>query len=804
LRSLRSSKTFTTVALIVLVLGIGASTAIFSVVDAVVLRGLPFDEHDRLVALGERRAAGSAPTSARDPRQIGSIAPQNYLDWAAQQQVFSSMAAITSRNLTLREPGAEPEDLRAQQVTSPFFEVLRVAPAMGRTFTPDHEVDGGHQVAVLSDGLWRRRFGADPHVIGRTIPLEGGSYEVIGVMPADFAYPVSSPQPTELWTPYVVPASERVRDPNDYSFYLHSIARLKPGVSLRQAQAQMDQIADALQQAHPVWNKDRLIGVRPLRDHLVGASTRSWMLMLLGAVGLVLLIACANVANLLLARATAREREIGIRAALGAGRWRLIRQLLVESLVLALAGTMLSVVAAWWAIEVLRTSMPEGVPRISAIGLDLRVLAAAAGLSVVTGILFGIVPAVQLSRPDLTQALKDGGRGSVGSGRQRLRSALVVAEVALAVVLLVGAALFIGSFMSLLRIDPGFRVERVLTARLMPRFPPGAPPPDNAAAFGQIVDRVQQVPGVVHASMISGGIPLSGSMSSTSITIPGRTLENERGGVSIRRVTAAYHRAMGIPLRSGRHFESTDRAGAPTVVIVSDAFAKKYFPGEDPIGRTITTYSADRTIVGVVGDVQQVSLEVEPITEVYAPIPQIPTVYADLVVKTSGNPYDVLPGVKAAVLAVLPDVPLRTVRTMEELYGTRIAQRKLNMLLLGLFGVLGLVISAVGIYGVMAYMVSQRTREIGVRMALGATRARVLGMVLKNACVLVAIGLAIGGAGAWYLSRTATSFLFRLDASDPRAYAVAVAVLACAALIASAIPAHRAASVDPMEALRTE
>ena len=804
LRSLRSSKTFTAVALIVLVLGIGASTAIFSVVDAVVLRGLPFDEHDRLVAVGERRTPGSTPSPTRDPQQLGSIAPQNYVDWAAQQQVFESMVAIATRNVTLREAGAEPEDLRAQEVTAPFFDVLRVRAAIGRTFAVEHEVEGRHHVVVLSDGLWRRRFGADPAILGRTIPLQGGSYEVIGVMPADFAYPVSVTQPTELWIPYVVPSDERVRDPNNYSFYLHGIARLKPGVTLRQAQAQMDQVAAALQQAHPVWNKDRLIGVRPLRDHLVGASTKSWMLMLLGAVGIVLLIACANVANLLLARATAREREVGIRAALGAGRWRLVRQLMVESLVLSVTGTLLSVVVAWWAVEVLRTSMPEGVPRIAAIALDLRVLAAAGGLSILTGILFGVVPAVQLSRPDLTQALKDGARGTVGSGRQRIRGALVVAEVALAVVLLVGAALFIGSFVSLMRIDPGFQTDNVLTARLMPPFPPGQRAPDNSAAYMQILERVSPLPGVVHASMISGGIPLSGTMSSTSITIPGKTLENDRTGVSFRRVSADYHRAMEIPLRSGRHFEPADRAGAPNAVIVSEAFARKYFPGADPLGRTINTYSADRTIVGVVGDVQQTSLEVEPISEAYAPIPQVHTVYADLVIKTSGHPYDVLPGVKAAVLAVLPDVPLRTVRTMEELYGTRVAQRKLNMLLLGLFGVLGLVISAVGIYGVMAYMVAQRTREIGVRMALGATRARVLAMVLRSASVLVAIGLVIGGAGAWYLSRTATTFLFRLDANDPRAYGVAIAVLACAALIASAIPARRAAKVDPMEALRTE
>jgi len=804
LRSLASSRTFTAVALLVLTLGIGASTAIFSVVDAVVLRGLPFDEHDRLVAVGERRLPGSnAPAGGRDPLAMSSIAPQNYMDWVAQQQVFESMAAIAGRGVTLHEPGGEPEDLRAQAVTAPFFDVLRVQPAIGRAFTTENETEGRERVVVLSDGLWRRRFGGDPTVIGRTIPLEGASYELIGVMPPDFAYPVSSARPTDLWVPYVVPANQRLRNPREFSFYLQSIARLKPGVSLDEAQAQMEQIALALEAEHPQWNKDRRIGVRPLRDHLVGTSTRSWMLMLLGAVGIVLLIACANVANLLLARSTAREREVGIRAALGAGRWRLVRQLMVESLTLSVIGTVLSIAVAWWAVELLRTSMPDGVPRVSAIAIDLRVLAAAAGLAIITGLLFGVVPALQLSKPDLTLALKDGARGTAGAGRRWFRSALVVTEVALAVVLLVGAALFIGSFVSLMRIDPGFDTRNVLTAQVSPRGTPGVPV-DHAAAYQQILDRVRDIPGIEQASIISGGMPLSGSMSSTTITIPGREVPNDDDGVSIRRVSSDYHAAMRIPLRSGRLFNDTDRAGSPLVVIVNDTFAKKYFPGENPIGQSVSSNDSTRTIVGVVGDVYQTSLETEPIAEVYAPMSQLPTRFADLVIRTARNPYDVLPAVRAATLAVMPDVPLRNVQTMEELYGRRVAQRKLNMLLIGLFGVLGLVISAVGIYGVMAYVVSQRTREIGVRMALGATRGKVVGMVLKNASLLVGIGLLIGAAGAWYLSSAAERFLFRLEASDPRAFVVAIVVLALAALIASVIPARRAASVDPMVALRAE
>jgi len=802
-RSLNASKTFTVVALLVLTLGIGASTAVFSVVDAVVLRGLPFDEHDRLVAVGERRPVDKVIDPTRDPDALSSAAPQNYLDWKAQQQVFESMAAIAGSSFTLREPGAEPEDLRGQRVTADFFKVLRVQPAIGRAFTDENEVDGRHRFAVLSDGLWRRRFGSDPTVVGRTIPLEGGAYEVIGIMPPGFQYPVGAARGTDLWLPYVVPTDERIRDPHSRSMYLQTIARLKPGITVERAQAQMDQVARAIQQANPVWNKDNLIGVRPLRDHLVGTRTRSWMLMLLGAVGIVLLIACANVANLLLARATAREREIGIRAALGAGRWRLVRQLLVESLVLSVTGTAFAFVLAVWGVRVLKSAMPESLPRVSAIGVDWRVLAAASILAIATGILFGIVPALQLSKPDLTNALKDGARGTAGAGRQRLRSGLVVAEVALAVVLLVGASLFIGSFVALMRIDLGFKPDHVLTVSLSPRWPPGAPPPDSSALFTDIVERIGHLSGVLEASIISGGIPLGGSMSITTLTIPGRVKVEDNEGISTRRVTPDYHKALRIPLKAGRFFTTADRKGAVNVVIINESAARKYFPGEDAVGRVVTM-DESRTIVGVVGDVHQTSIEIEPRSEAYVPVAQMRTPFGELLIHTSGDPYAVLPQVKSIVLGAMPDVPLRNIRTMEEVLAGRIAQRKLNMMLLGLFGLLGLVISAVGIYGVMAYVVAQRTREIGVRMALGATQAAVVRMVLVNASVLMAAGLAIGGVSAWYLSSAAKSFLFKLDSNDPRAFAAALLLLAVAGLIASAVPARRAAAVDPMIALRSE
>ena len=807
-RSLRSSKTFTAVALSVLALGIGASTAIFSVVDAIVLRGLPFDEHDRLVAVGQRYTPGSRSSGPNtDPEAVSSFAPQNYNDLAAQQQVFVSIAAIAGGAITLREPGAEPEEVRAQRVTAGFFSVLREQPILGRAFTSDNEVDGRHQVAVLSDGLWRRRFGADPAIVGKTIPLEGGAYEVVGVMRPGFEYPIGALRPTELWVPYVVPPNERIRDPHTMSIYLQSIARLKPGTSLAQAQANLDQIARALQQANPEWNKDTLLGVRPLHDHIVGARTAQWMWMLLGAVGIVLLIACANVANLLLARASAREREVGIRAALGAGRWRLMRQLMIESLVLAALGTVLAVALAWWGVGIIRSAIPDGVPRVSTIAIDLRVLGAAALLALATGTLFGLVPALQLSRPDLTHALKEGARGaSTGRGRQRLRSALVVVEVALAVVLLVGAALFIGSFRVLMHIDPGFNPEHVLTAAIQPRIAlrvANAPPANYSAEFTQIVERIAATPGVSHASVISGGMPLGGSMSTTTLSIPGRTLPPGENGISIRRVSPDYFKAMGIPLTRGRTFDDGDRQGAAGVVIVNESAAKKYFPGEDPLGKTVNV-NGSQTIVGVVGDIYQSSLETAPRTEAYVPVGQGSTTFSELVVRTSGDPYAVLPAVRAAVLAVLPDVPLRNVRTMEEVMARQVAQRRFNMLLLGLFGLLGLVISAVGIYGVLAYVVAQREREIGVRMALGATRRSVIGMILRSASVLVLAGLAIGGIAAWSLGGAARTFLFKMDTNDPRVFAVAIGALVGAALLASVVPARRAASLDPLIALRSE
>jgi predicted permease len=810
-RSLRASPTFTVVALMVLALGIGASTAVFSVVDAIVLRGLPFDEHDRLVAIGQRnlpmgQLAAGAPKGT-DPFSLSSAAPQNYRDWAEQQQVFEAIAAVAGGALTLREGNGEPEEIRAQRVTAGFFKVLRESPAIGTTFTAANEVDGQHRVAVLSDGLWRRRFGGDPAIVGRVIPIEGGQYQVLGVMGPEFEYPVGTPRPTEMWVPFVVPAEERVRNPNNFSYYLSTIARLEPGVSIDQAQAEMHRIALALQQAHPAWNKDMFFGVRPLRDHIVGAQTHRWMLLLLGAVGLVLLIACVNVANLLLARATTRQREVGIRAAMGASRWRLVRQLLVESLVLAGLGTVLGVLLAWWGVNVLRTAIPDGVPRVASIALDARVLGAAVLVSVVTGMLFGIVPALQLSRPDLTRALKENARGtSAGRWQRLLRNGLVSVEVAIAVILLVGAALFIGSFRTLMKIDPGFDPTNVLTTSLQPRWDrsvAGAPIPDYRAEVGRIVDRLAALPGVVHAAAISGGMPMGGSMSSTSLGIPGREIPPSQRSISVRQVTPDYHRAVGIPLKRGRYLEPGDRDGVTPVVVINELAASRYFPDGDPIGQRVEIHGP-RTIVGVVGDIYQTRFEMAPAAEAYMPTAQNRVTFAELIVKTSVAPESLVAGVRAAVLAEMPDVPLRNIRTLEEVIARQVAQRRFNMLLLGLFGVLGLVIAGAGIYGVLAYVVSQREREIGVRMALGATRGRVVGGVVSTAGLLVAAGIIAGLAASYFLVGQAESFLFRMRIDDWRVFASALVALVVAALLAAVIPARRAAAVDPLVALRSE
>jgi predicted permease len=802
LRSLRQSPTFTAVALVVLALGIGAGTAIFSVVDAVVLRGLPFDEHDRLAVVLEYDT--TRPTTFGD----GATTPQMYLDWRAHQEAFEGLAAVGGYAFRLRNESGEPADARGQVVTWEFFPALRVAPVLGRSFTADDEIRGRHRVALLSYGFWQRRFGGDPGVVGKSVDLNEETWEIIGVLPRDFAYPVASVRPAEIFAPITFTEEQKVRKDNrNYNWTV--LGRLKPGVSIGQAHDQMNRLMESLDQQHPKWSPGRRARVISLHHHLVG-RVRGWMLMLLGAVALVLLIACANVANLMLARATVRSREMGIRAALGASRWRLVRTLLVEGLVLSLAGAAIGLALAYGGVQILKAWLPAGLPRIASIGLDYRVLFAAISAATLTGIFFGIVPAFQSSRPDLTNALKDSGRSTTaGAGSQLARGGLVVAEVALAVVLLVGAGLFIGSFARLMNVDLGLDYRNVLALNVGIRVQ-GNDFTDALKRGGpyakQMLEAVSRVPGVIAAAGVSGGLPLTGSWSRTGIERPGKPkLTGDDDSIDRRTVSAGYHETLRIPLRRGRYLTEHDRDGAPLVLVINEAAARKYWPGEEPIGQRAILNGKEYTVVGVVGDIRHLGPERPVRQECYIPLLQDGVIGVTLVMRTAADPLAVLPAVKSAIWSVNKDQRLSSDTVTLEGYMDRlIAQRRFNMALLALFGLLGLVIAAVGIYGVMAYVVAQRTSEIGVRMALGATRANVVGIVLRRAALLMGAGLAIGSLVAWRLSELVKSFLFEIDPNDVVVFVAALGVLAFAGLLASAVPARRAASVDPLVALRHE
>jgi predicted permease len=829
IRALKATPSFTIGALLVLALGTGATTAIFSVADAVALRPLPFPEPDRIVAVGVRPTAvvdgsggpqrsGAAPlgrggampgNKPPEPDALISLTSQEYQDWEDRQQVFEAMAALGGiGDYVFQPPGGEPALVKGDRVTASFFDVLRVPPMLGAVFTSRDAVTGNDRVVVVSHDFWQRHLGRDPAAVGRTLALNGEAYTIAGVMPPGFAYPPGSSQAADLWTLWALRPQDRVPGAGGArSLGGHqSIARLKADVSFDQAQAQMSQVAATIAAANPTTNNGRGIGIRPLRDHLVGTSTRMWMLMLLAAVGIVLLIACANVANLWLARASVQQRDAAVRAALGASRSRLVQRVLIESLVVSAAGTAVGLALAWSFVRVLATALPDNLARVTTVGIDARVLTVAAVAALVTGLVSGIAPALQGSSPGLATALNESARGGGTSrSRRRARAVLVVAEVALAVVLLVGAALFIGSFINVLRIDPGFRAEDVLAAQLVQLPSSGTTQADIRPALADIVDRARKLPGVTDAAAAAPGIPFRVQLQIGALQAPGQPLDNNRT-VSVKMVTAAYHRTLAISLRSGRYFTDDDREGAEAVVVLSDAAARMVFGDADPVGRMVINIGdGERRVVGVVANVRQASLEVSPHPEVYLPLAQSRSrSYGFVLLHTSGNAYDALPALRGVVAQVLPQVPLRSVARLEDLLAAQTAERRLSMLMFGLFGLLGLVISAVGIFGVIAYLVSQQTRDIGIRMALGATRARVVAGVFGHVGLLVAGGLVVGGFVAWSLSNATERFLFGLDPRDARAYAVAIAALVAAAFVATLLPARRAASIDPTEALRNE
>ncbi|HEX9761391.1 MAG TPA: ABC transporter permease [Candidatus Acidoferrales bacterium] len=803
IRMLAKNPAFTLVAVVTLALGIGAGTAIFSVVDAVFLRGLPFDEHDRLAAVLEE-----------DPQRFfpsGSTTAQTYLDWRREQKSFEGLAAAEGARFRLRNERGEPDDAWSQRVSWEFFPTLRVMPVLGRTFTPEDEIWGGHKQVILSYGFWQRYFGGARDVIGATLQLNEEPWEIVGVLPQDFSYPAASDLSAQLFVPLAFTSRQTSRETAGRNYNLAVIGRFKPGVALGQAHQQMNALAAALDAQYPTWSPGARARVVPLHEHWVGRM-RGWMLLLLGAVALVQLIACANLANLMLARAATRAREMAVRAALGASRGRLIRSLLVEAVVLALAGAGIGIVLAHDGVEVLRAWLPPNLPRVAAIAIDLRVLSVAIATAVTTGIIFGIVPAIQGSRPNLVESLKQGSRSATASAAgQRLRNAVVVAEVALAVVLLVGAGLFLGSFARLMRIDPGFDYRNLLTVNVGVPFRGDF---EEARARGgpyaqQMLEAVSRVPGVESAAAVTGGLPLTGSWARSPVTLPGKGKLAGEGrdwtdnSVDKRAVSPGYLETLRIPLRRGRTLNQHDRAGTEPVAVVNEAAARRYWPGEEAIGQRIGIDGKEYTVVGVVGDIRHLGPETPPRQEAYLALAQEPSTGVNLVMRTPGDPLKVLPAVKAAIWAVNSEQRLTSQTVTLEGYMDRlIAQRRFNMAILGLLGALGLVIAAAGIYGVMAYVVAERTNEFGVRMALGATPGIILGMVLRRASALVAAGVAIGGTVAWSLSATVRAFLFQIEPTDAGVFAAAVGVLALTGLLASVAPARRAARVEPMQALR--
>jgi putative ABC transport system permease protein len=813
-RALRRSPGFTAVSLVVLTLGIGATTAIYSIVDAVALKGMPFDRARDLMIVAET-------TLSTGRIGGGFVAAPNFMDWRSQQTSFEDLAAFQSTGLPVYDPGKEPESLRGMMVSASLFPMLRVQPVRGQLFSSANEVRGRHRVALISTRLWQHRFGSDPAIVGKTFVVgdpvaaaagrgNNGLWQIVGVMPEGFDFPVGRPLPIDVWVPWVPPADEYPRgDGSSRNYNAQVLGRLKPGVTREQAYAQMAQITTNLKALYPNWFRDnRWVSVTPLHESVVGQA-RGWMFLLLGSVAFVLLIACVNVANLMLARATARSRDVSVRAALGASRWQLARVLLAESLILSAAGTLLGLAVAYGGIGLLRSSLPGTVPRLADAGLDLRVLGASALAAIVTGLIFGLLPALKFSRPRMAAALAGGRSGEAGQARERARSILLIAEVALAVMLLIGAGLFVSSFVKLVRVDLGTSINGILTMRVSPRL---ALTGDRIAAdqtragqqIEEVFTRLKTLPGVTDvAFMVNGSTPLTGGYSRTVFEIPGVKKWDQPDDIpDTKSISSGYFKLLDIPLLKGREFSDADRAdGAPLVVIINDVAEQRFFNGANPIGQMVKV-NGDREIVGVVRAVRVGGPEADLRPEIFTPVSRTQGFGATMFLKTSVPPEAIAASVRQVVRDVLPTVIVPQPETMETMYGKLIAQRRFNMIVLALFGGLAIVIAAVGIYGVMTYLVTQRTQEIGIRMALGAKPAQVVQMVLSRAAVLMLTGTALGVIGGWMLSKYVQSFLFKVEPHDVIVYAGAAAILLAAGLLAAFVPARRASRIDPMEVLR--
>jgi putative ABC transport system permease protein len=795
-RMLAKNPGFTAVAVIALALGIGANTAIFSVVNTVLLRPLPYKDPEQLVMVWEDA------TKHGYPRDTPTAA--NYIDWRDQNSVFSGMAAIDEINLNLTNAG-DPERLKGRRVSANLFALLGVEPQLGRVFNAAEDQPGAQHVAVLSHRLWQRRFGGDANIVNKTLTLDGEAYTVTGVMPARFEFPEKD---VEIWVPIAFDAREAA---NRNRHYLEVVARLKPGVTLEQAQTEMTTIGARLQQQYPQTNTDIGVAVTSLHEHQVG-DIKPALLILLGAVGLVLLIACANVANLLLARAAIRQKEIALRVALGARRWRLLRQFLTESVLLATIGGTLGLAIAFGGLLLLRSFIPENISQAREITLDLKVLGFTLLVSILTGLIFGLAPAIQAVRMNQSETLKEGGRDSVtGRSGKRLRGLLVTAEVAVSLVLLIAAGLLINSFLRLRNTDPGFRVDHLLTMKVELPYPKYEQAQRRNEFFNNVVQRVQSIAGVRSAA-VTVNLPLYRQGNSISIQIAGRP-EPPPGQEPIivtRMISPGYFETMGIPLVSGRQLTDHDTEKSPNVVVISETMARRYWPGEDAIGKRIAagrvTSDADWIqVIGVVKDVHQFELSADPKPQMYLSYRQAEFFWPeDLVVRTDVDPASLAATVRNAVWEIDKEQPVSNIRTMEDILADSIARQRFSMLLLGVFAGVALLLAAVGIYGVMSYSVAQRTHEIGIRMALGAQTSAVLKLAVGYGLKLVVAGVVIGLVAAFVLTRLMSTLLFGITATDPATFALISLLLIAVAAIASYIPARRATKVDPLIALRYE
>ncbi len=783
IRMLFKKPGFTTVVLITLALGIGANTAIFSVVNGVLIQPLPFKEPDGLVAVREAN-----PKFSNEP--IGASFP-NFTDWKEQNQVFEHMAAFRVQYFTLIGED-EPLRVTGQCVSSAFFPMLRAEPVLGRTFLPEEEKPGHRKVVVLSHGFWQRRFGGDPAVLARTLTLDGSPFTVVGVMPAGFRFLKDA----DLWTPLDVPAAlQQMRGAR----FLQVVARLKPEMSLEQARAGMGTLAQQLESEYSQSNSGWGVSLVSLRDKLVG-NVRLGLLVLLAAVGFVLLIACANVANLMLTRGATRQKEIAIRVALGAGRRRVIQQLLTESTLLGLLGGGLGLLLALWGIDALRALSPSNLPRIEEIRIDGRVLGFTLIVSLFTGLLFGLAPARQATRIDLQETLKEGGGSSIRS-RRLLRGLLVISEIALSLILLVGAGLLGRSFLTLLSVDPGFRTENLLTMEIsLPQYK-YRQAHQRTEFFQQLLERAESLPGVRSVALTTI-LPLSGSESKNSFGIEGR--ENaDANWASLRLISPDYFRTMAIPLRNGRTFETRDAKDPPDAVIINETLARRFWPDEDPVGKRILFGDSGPIIVGVVGNIKHAGLEAEYEPEMYVPFPEQSSQLV-LVARADSEAIALAGPLRALVHSIDKDQPVENFSTMEEVVSRSVAQPRFLAILLGVFATLALALAAVGVYGVMAFSVTQRTHEVGIRMALGAQPSDILRLVVVEGMSLALIGVAAGLLGSFAVTRLMSSLLYRVSAADPITFIVISLLLTGVALGASFIPARRALKVDPMVALRHE